>query len=444
MSKRKPKREADVIVVGSGAGGATIARELSRKGFDVLMIEKGRNHRRLLGTHAGAALMSDQMGMRTSLEGVGCVRGITTGGSTMFTCGTYRAPAAFIGQMGIDLDEYVEETRRDLGVGKMPERFIAGSSVMLMEAAARRGYSWEVFEKFINPDLCREECSNCMLGCRYGAKWTARNFVQQALDNGATLMQPLTVDSVLHENGRASGVQAWRGRELVTFHAPLVILAAGGMASAPILNRSGIWSAGRGIFLDPLVLVGGVYRGSASLAGTKYNPPMTVGSWEFYESEGFMLAPLIDPWMMFIMQQGQVSASGAFGVLHYPNWMSIMTKVKDDRAGEIFLNEAFSKPLTDADRRKLDRGAEISREILIEAGCNPRSIVRGPIRGAHPGGSCPIGSVVDTNLKTEIDGLYVSDASVFPEALGTPVVATVVSMSKRLARHLVEQRNGAR
>jgi len=52
--------------------------------------------------------------------------------------------------------------------------------------------------------------------------------------------------------------------------------------------------------------------------------------------------------------------------------------------------------------------------------------------------------VVDTNLKTEIDGLYVSDASVFPEALGTPVVATVVSMSKRLARHLVEQRNGAR
>ncbi|HUU01512.1 MAG TPA: FAD-dependent oxidoreductase [Myxococcota bacterium] len=442
---REQKREADVIVVGTGAGGATIARELSRRGFDVLMIEKGRHHQRLLGTHAGAALMSDQMGMRTSREGVGCVRAITTGGSTMFTCGTYRAPAPFIKKkLGIDLDEYIEETRRDLGVGKMPDSFIAGSSMMLMDAADRCGYRWEVFEKFINPDLCREDCSDCMLGCRRGAKWTARNFVQQAVDNGATLLQPLTVESVIHKGGRACGVQAWRGRELVTFSAPLVILAAGGMASAPILNRSGIWSAGRGIFLDPLMLVGGVYRGPGSHSGTKYNPPMTVGSWEFYESEGFMLAPLVDPWMMFIMQQGQVSAAGAFGVLRYPRWMSIMTKVKDDRTGEIFLNEAFSKPLTDADRRKLGRGAEISEEILIAAGCKPKSIVRGPIRGAHPGGACPIGSVVDKNLKTEIDGLFVSDASVFPEALGTPVVATVVAMSKRLARHLVAQRDGAR
>ncbi|MBW1810773.1 MAG: GMC family oxidoreductase [Deltaproteobacteria bacterium] len=435
------KREADVIVVGSGAGGATIARELSRRGFDVLILEKGRYHKHFLGTHLGAALMSDQMGLRVSREGVQCVRAITTGGSTMFTCGTYSKPAPFIAEkLGIDLSEFIDETRTDMGVGKMPQKFIEGSSLMLLEAALKCGYKWEVFEKFINPDKCREHCSDCMMGCPHDAKWTARNFVDQAVSNGATLYQSIRVESVLHSNGKVTGVQCLKGTELIKFYAPLVILAAGGMASAPILNRSGIWAAGQGVFLDPLMLVGGAYQGSQAFAGSKYNPPMTVGSWEFYESEGFMLAPLVDPWMMFIAQMGMVSIPRVFKFLRYPRWMSIMTKITDDRSGQIYLNENFTKPLTDADRHKLDRGAEVSTEILIKAGCKPKSIVRGPIRGAHPGGTCPIGTVVDKNLETEIGNLYVSDASVFPEALGTPVVATVVAMNKRLTKHLVNKK----
>ena len=48
--------------------------------------------------------------------------------------------------------------------------------------------------------------------------------------------------------------------------------------------------------------------------------------------------------------------------------------------------------------------------------------------------------MVDETLETKIDNLYVSDASVFPEALGTPVVATVAAMSKRLAKHILSKR----
>ncbi|MFC1654624.1 GMC oxidoreductase, partial [Myxococcota bacterium] len=104
-------------------------------------------------------------------------------------------------------------------------------------------------------------------------------------------------------------------------------------------------------------------------------------------------------------------------------------------------NETFTKPLTDADLARLDRGVQISKEILIKAGCKEKSIVRGPIRGAHPGGACRIGEVVDINLQSRhIENLYVSDASVFPQALGTPVVATVAAMNKRLAKHLLKLR----
>jgi choline dehydrogenase-like flavoprotein len=45
--------------------------------------------------------------------------------------------------------------------------------------------------------------------------------------------------------------------------------------------------------------------------------------------------------------------------------------------------------------------------------------------------------MLDHNLKSEIDGLYVCDASVFPEALDRPTVLTIIGLARRLARHLV-------
>ena len=82
-------------------------------------------------------------------------------------------------------------------------------------------------------------------------------------------------------------------------------------------------------------------------------------------------------------------------------------------------------------------GAGIAEEVLIEAGCDQKSILRGEIRGAHPSGTCRIGDVVDENLETEIKNLYVCDASIFPEALDRPTVITIISFGKRLADYLL-------
>lgn len=438
------KREADVIVVGSGAGGGTIAKELARAGLDVLILEKGRNHKRFMGTHFSAAMMADKLGMSFSREGLQCIRAITTGGSTMMYCGAFSPPAPFIKEeLGIDLSDEVEAVRRETGVGKLPDRLLEGCSLMLIEAADKLGYHWEVFDKFVDPEKCRRHCSDCILGCPTGAKWTARRFVEEAREHGATLQNGISVEQVLHQNGRATGVRALRGTELIDFRAPLVILAAGGMGSSPILNRTGIWEAGQGIFIDPLVFVGGVYSGNVPYAGTCYNPAMSVGTWEFYRSEGFMLSPLMDPWIIFMAQMALVGAPKVLKIFHYHRWMSIMVKITDEMAGELRANGSFSKPLSDSDKAKLNRGVQVSREILVKAGCREKSIVRGPIRGAHPGGACRIGDVVDRNLQTRIENLYVSDASVFPRALGTPVVATVAAMNKRLARHILKQREAS-
>ena len=75
--------------------------------------------------------------------------------------------------------------------------------------------------------------------------------------------------------------------------------------------------------------------------------------------------------------------------------------------------------------------------ILVEAGAKPDTLFMTPLRGTHPGSTARIGEVVGTDLQTEIGGLYVCDASVFPRALARPTVLTIIALAKRLAEQLV-------
>jgi len=67
---------ADVVVVGSGPGGATVARELSRAGRSVILLERGIDHRgkSYYGTYIGALMYSDRMSLLFTREGLQIVR----------------------------------------------------------------------------------------------------------------------------------------------------------------------------------------------------------------------------------------------------------------------------------------------------------------------------------------------------------------------------------
>ncbi|MDD3985164.1 MAG: GMC oxidoreductase [Methanobacterium sp.] len=72
-------------------------------------------------------------------------------------------------------------------------------------------------------------------------------------------------------------------------------------------------------------------------------------------------------------------------------------------------------------------------------GADASSISSTPIRGAHPGGTAAIGKVFDKNLETCIKGLYVSDASVIPQAPGRPPILTITALSKRLSNIIIKE-----
>ena len=81
------QKEFDAIVVGSGPGGATVARELSLKGKNVLILEWGDNDPvkgNFFQTTSRAYIPGKSFFMTE--QGLGIIRGITTGGSSLLYC----------------------------------------------------------------------------------------------------------------------------------------------------------------------------------------------------------------------------------------------------------------------------------------------------------------------------------------------------------------------
>ncbi len=427
------RKTADAVVVGSGPGGATVARELARAGKAVVLLEKGRDHR-LIGNHFSALRYADKSGLSFTEEGLNLVRAHITGGSTIVYCGSAASPPAWLrSKYGIDLDSYAARVAEELHVAPLPDEVLGEASLRMLHAANSLGHKFAKMPKFIDPSICKRRCGGtCMLGCPHGAKWSARAFIDDMKVAGGELVTRADVQHVMIEDGVAAGVSAITPQGMLEVRAPTVVISAGGLGTPCILQRSGLHEAGVGMFLDPLVFVTGVARGQ----GTALGPPMAIGTYELID-EGVLLSDLIDPWGMWLVMTAMSRPGRLFDWVRYRSQLGLMVKIGDDRCGHISMDGRVSKPLTTSDRQKLSRGASIARRILIEAGCDPRSIVVGPVRGAHPGATARIGEVVDQNLQTRIPGLYVSDASVLPEALDRPLVLTIISLARRLSDHLL-------
>ena len=430
-------KQTDVVIVGSGPGGATVARELARAdaGLGVTLLERGRDWRgsALYGTYPGAMLYSDRRSLLFTAEGLNIIRPLMLGGATSMYCGCAARPLPFWqAKYGINLDPYADETSDELHIAPLPADLRGLASTRIAAAAAELGLDWEPQDKFMSPARAPQfHCAaTCMLGCRCGAKWNAAEFVDQAVADGLDLWTGAQVERVLHEDGVVTGVKGKVGGRPFTIHAPLVILAAGGIGTPRILQRSGLLAAGQGMTMDTTVMV----YGHAPEKGNGTEPPMT---WSYADDElGVLFSTLIDPWLLYPLI---MALKGPAYPLTWHRWgrtYGVMIKLKDEISGGVGVDGRIHKGLTASDRQRLARAEAVAGRILRQAGCHPDTIFTTPIRGTHPSGTVRLGTMLDTNLQTEIDNLYVCDASVFPEALARPTVLTIVALAKRLAAHI--------
>lgn len=416
----------EYLVVGTGAGGAAVAHELAKRGKKVLMVEKG-NYEQEIGSEEKSF---NYLEMLCSQEGVFIARGIMAGGTTTISCGNgVRCSEEELAAFGISMEDEFQETEAELGIKPTATQLLSErGSVQLMGAAMAAGYDFKPMPKFVDANKCRK-CGKCIFGCKFGAKWTSLSYLDQAVNNGADVMYGTSVEEIIIENGQAKGALITNNDGQQTIKADTVIVAAGGIATPIILQKSGLDKAGKNLFIDMLVNTYGLTNGF-----TLDNEPTMALLKNHHHDKGFIVSPWTNP--SKAIRAVELETNGR--ELPSNRLVGFMTKISDEPVGQVFADGTISKPITAKDQQKLDAGVEISKSILRKMGIADEDIfVSKSPQGGHPGGTAAIGTVVDSNLKAEdVDNLYVCDASVFPSTTGLPPIVTITALAKRLSKHL--------
>jgi choline dehydrogenase-like flavoprotein len=274
--------QADVCIVGSGAGGGVIAAELQKAGSSVVVLEMGQYRNEsdfkqlelpgMLELYLGGGLAASEDGS------IAILAGSTLGGGTVVnymncirTPENIRREWAAMGIEGIDqpdYDRHIDAVWKRLSVNDTATSHNR-THKKLIQACEQLGYPHRALTR--NTDVSCEDpsvCGYCFAGCQKGCKQsTMKTFLQDAADAGARFVVGARAERILVRDGRAAGVEATVTHDdgsttRLTVNAPAIVVACGSIESPALLLRSGIGgpAAGKHLRLHPASLVVGVYE----------------------------------------------------------------------------------------------------------------------------------------------------------------------------------------
>jgi choline dehydrogenase-like flavoprotein len=478
--------ECDVVIVGSGAGGAVAAATLAEAGLDVIVLEAGEHFDRDSYPEepldAVARLYRDGgltiAGGRPSIP---VPVGRAVGGTTVVNSGTcFRAPEPVLAEWGrrfgiewaTDLGSEFAVAEQLLRVTPVDVERMGRNGQLAMEGAAAIGASGGPISR--NAGNC-VQCSSCPFGCEIDAKRGMHvSYLPRAVAAGARLRTGIEAQRVLVEGGRATGVTCLTtapGRQRpYSVRARLGTIVAGGALGTPeLLLRSGLGGrqVGRNLHIHPACWVGARYeeevRGWDGVMQSYY-----IDQWE---PQRLLLEATFTPlafggaWLPGAGSQHQRA------MLDFGNIGSIGVHLSDASSGRVGLaNDGSLRvryKLTQEDTDRLAFGIARAAEIHFAAGATevyPNIARAGTLtpeklptfeatrfkpselrlEAFHPMGTARISPERDGVCSPDgsvhgVADLYIADASLFPTSLGVNPMMTVIAFANRIATQLANR-----
>ena len=403
--------ETDVCVIGSGCGGATVAKRLVDFGHDVVILERGGYYptRSFDQDELNMnAKLSDNRSLKTASDGATVLlSGHNVGGASVhYWADSYRTPTDRLelwrDRYGVrghglgDLQPAWDEIEQALHIHPAEDQYFNRMNELVRDGSAKLQWSGSRVPQ------ARHNCQksgHCMQGCVFEAKKSQLvTHIPQAIAGGARIYADVRADQLSISNGSVSSLQATvmdrpsarpSARQL-TVQAKAFVVAAGGYNSAAFLMRNGLQSQlpqlGRSFGFNPSPMVHGLYREDIVLWR---NIPAAYGVDHFrlarysadggYLEGGYLLMPNQ-------LQPGLLAASIPLLGDEHARWMRAMRRIGStigwiddhpDELGHIALNDdGTSKviypygPTTQSMLRDL-----IKKQVLLHRACGAAEIL---------------------------------------------------------------------
>lgn len=467
----------DVVVIGSGAGGAPLAWALSRSGLRVAVIEAGSLPRPETTSNA---LEHYYLGQGMIVSPVGgllpILAGHAVGGTTAINSGTCLRPskdrlAAWDRQAGTDfsrgsLDPWMDQVERILGVG-LPDRSLLSPACVLVETGFARLGRPDTYLLPRNAPSCKGS-GRCCFVCPTGAKLsTDLGFLPQAVEAGCALFVGYRAEGLREAKDGIEvsvegpeGKRILRGRELV--------LAAGALSTPGLIRKNHLgdhWrQSGRFLrvhpatkvfahFRDPVHGERGIPQGIGYLAPEL--PRLAFEGIFTPRSGAVKMMPLVAERQRWWLERYEhVASFGAFvqdrsigrvdmvGTLPVVSYRLHPQDARDLGAGILLIAEAW---FAAGAERVLLPACGIPNELrtpddlrkLAPEDFKPSQLLAGAF---HPQGTAGIGRVVESDLALMgTSHIHVCDASVLPDSPGVNPQITIMALSLRLAERLARK-----
>lgn len=469
-------RDFDVIVIGSGAGGAPVACELAKSGKKVAVFESGDLVKTQTVSSALEKYYYNQGFTFSALKGMNLVlAGNTVGGTTSINSGTSLPPRVdFLEKcdeiLGTrfasgELDPYLKRVHDDIGIVTPPRERLGKSGLLFEQGLHELGLKGSyVLPR--NAAGCEGSGRCCFVCPTQGKKSTDLNYLSQALDYGAHLF---IKSKVIKIKETQKGVEVWvvdESQKKTRYTAKKLVIAGGVFGTTQLIRKNKLgrfWkSVGLGLRMHPASKVfaffdDGVEDGLGIPQGIGYKEerfPHIV--FEGVHTPRAGAAPMIqavgESYKQWLDNYHQVATFGLMlvdrkgGRLSFVrNWPIVDYELTENDVEEIKRALIFCGKVFFAAGAKcvlLPFTGVVNefstREALINFSKVKVSAKNLYTSGFHPQGTAAMGKVVDENLKLYgCENVFVSDASVLPVSPGVNPQVTIMALSLRLADHMI-------